>query len=299
MDPEAVKDTEPTPTKEEQAQIAHEKAVNDDPSVEPLPAAAEKEAKEAAKPAEPEGEAEKSPEDQFDAEILAMAADAGIDESTARSFSTVGDLERALLALSSREQPSGPKAEPAKEEVKKPEPIHIQAGDDLDEGLVKQFNEALDKISGRYDEQTAALQQTITDLTGRMDASQTAQFVTQFDAMLGKHGEAYATELGEGSTLDLSGTPRANREKILDEMGVLVAGYQLRNRQIPSDDQLIQRALKGVFGERKKDDGAVKKRQSQFLRRASSRSGTAPSKQMRAREELREKLAALGSSGEE
>lgn len=296
-DPENGK--EPALTKEEEERIAHEKAVNEDPGEQSVLLDEPKGKEDLEK--EPEKQAEEAPEavpQEFDAEILAMAADVGIDESTARSYSTVADLERTLLAITSREQSESKPKEPEKEPEKKPEPIHLQAGDDLDEALVKQVNEALDKISGRQDETADALRQEIATLTATMQTNQTAQFVARFDDMLVKHGEAYIHELGEGATLELSGTHRSNREKLVDEMGVIVGSYQLRNRPIPSDDQLVQRALKEVFGGRDKDNGEVKKRQGQFLRRGSSRSSAAPSTQMRARAELREKLAAL-SGGED
>ena len=295
--PNEDKDKEQVLTAEEQEKAAHEKRVNEDPGDEPLPVKDEKEKPEAEKE-EPEKKEAKE-EGQFDAEILSIAADLGIDEAKARSYSSVADLERVLLELSSRDEPKAEKKAEKKPEEKAPEKIYIEAGDDLDEALVKQLNAALDGISGRYDEKAAALEEKITSLTGTIQANQAAQFVRVFDDMLVKHGGAYVEDLGEGGTLELSGKHRANRDRILDEMGHLVTSHQLRNKPIPSDDQLVQRAIKEILGEKEKDNGEVEKRKGQYLRRGSSRSPTPPSKQIRARLELREKLAALGGDGEE
>lgn len=292
----ANEEKEPTLTKEEQEQLTHEKAVNEDVNAEPLSVVEGKQPEKDESKEEAVGAEKEAPADEFDAELLAIAADLGMDESKARSYSSPADLERALLALSSRDEPEVKKEE---EKKQKPEPIHIQAGDDLDEALVKQVNEALDRISGRQDEKSAALERTISDLTNVMQANQAAQFINRFDDMLKVHGASYMHELGEGPTLDLAGKQRVAREKIVDEMGLIVASHQLRKRPIPSDDQLMQRALKEVFGGKDKDNGEVEKRKGQFLRRGSSRSSTPPSKRMRARLELREKLAALGGGGDE
>jgi hypothetical protein len=296
MDPE--NDKEPALTTEQQEKIAHEKAVNEDPSELPVSLGKldDKKDPEGAPAKEPEKQTEKPSEgapQEFDAEILAMAAELGIDESKARSYSTVADLERTLLAITSREEVPAKRESEKKEPDTKPEPIHLQASDDLDEAVVKQVNEALDKISGRYDEKTAALEQAIVQLTGTMQANQATQFASRFDDMLVKHGGAYTHELGEGSTLELTGTHRTNREEVLDEMAAIVDRHVRKyqnTRPVPGDDQLVQKALKSLYGGRDKDNGEVEKRQAQFLRRGSSRSSTAPSKQMRAREELREML---------
>jgi hypothetical protein len=311
--PDEEKDTAVAPTKEELEQAAHERRVNEDPADVQLPDKAakepEKEPEKEAPAAEGEGEAKEGLTEEFDAEILGIAADFGMTEATARSYSTVADLERALHALASREE-SAPKTEErewtdeirkleAQKEKAKLEPIHLQGGEDLDEALVKQVNEALDGISGRYDDKTAALEKTIAELTSTMQANQAAQFVRCFDDMLERHGEPYRHELGEGSTLELTGKHRKNRDRVVDEMGVIVAACQLRKRAIPSDAQLVQRALKEVFGDKGKDNGEVKKRQGQFLRRSSSRASASPSTKVRARIELREKLAALRGGEDE
>lgn len=297
--PDPEKKDELAMTKEDEQRMAHEKAVNEDPGEKPLPVSEADETKEAEKEDETKEKEVAEGKVELDADILAMVADVGKDEAWARSFSSDKDLTQALLALYEREEPVA-KQEPEKEEPdKKPEPIHLQAGDDLDEALVKQVNEALDKISGRHDETANALREEIAALTATVQQSQAAQFVGQFDAMLSKHGEPYVHELGEGATMDQSSKHQKNREKIVKRMAVLVNAHIGANQPVPSDDRLVQDALKDVYGGRDKDNGEVKERQGQFLRRGSSRSSTAPSKQMRARTELREKLAALSGGGDE
>ena len=78
-------------------------------------------------------------------------------------------------------------------------------------------------------------------------------------------------------------------------MGVIVVSHQMRGTAIPSDEQLLQKALVEVFGGKEKDNGEVaEKRTAPFLRRGSSRGSSAPSKKVRARLELREMLSNLG-----
>ena len=291
-------------TKEDQEEIDHEKAVNEDPGAEPLPPTKEElkpEPEAKAEDAEPEVKAEA---DEFDSEILSIAADFGVTEEKARAFSTSADLERALLAMPApQETPTDTessrvwaKKEEVKEEIAK---LRLEAGEDLDPELVKKFNAVLDDQDKRHGSKAEALEQTIQQMQEAMTAQSTRLFYKELDEMFVKHGEGYATELGQGSTLAMIGKHRANRDKVEQEMGVIVSAHQLRGRPIPSDDDLVTRAIATVFGERKaKDNGDVEKRQRQFLRRGSSRAPGAPSKRTQARMELREKLDALRAGDE-
>lgn len=293
------KTADETLTKEEQEELAHQKSVDEDPDGEPLP---EKEEESPEKEPAKEPEAKEEEKDSFDPEILSIAADLGVDEATARAYSTVADLERHLYGLSSRAETKPDEKEPEKE--KAPEKVQIQAGDDLDDTLVKQLNDALGELGGRNDKRVEALEGTIATLQATIQQNQLVQFVSQFDALIEKHGKGYEDVLGKGSTFELEGTSkeRGNREKLFGEMGAIVAGYQSINRRIPGDEQLIKRALREAHGERSsKEDGVDKTeaRQSQFLRRGSSKAPTPPSKRQRARMELREKLAASFSGEEE
>jgi len=291
---------------EQKADLAHEKAVNEDPGAEPLLSVKE-EAEKDAKEAEADDKTEDAKEevkDDFDAEILSIAADLGVSEAEARGFSTVGDLEKALVKMSSRaELPTTAtpkeKAEDQKEVKEELAKLRLEAGDDLDPEMVKKFNEIIDNQDKRHETKTKALEESVQQLQENVQANQTRQFYRELDGMFVKHGEAYAKELGEGSTLSMTGAHRTNRDKVEKEMGVIVTAHQLRRLPIPSDDELVSKALATVFGERKaKDNGEVEKKRGQYLRRSSSRSPAGPSKRTQARMDLREKLQALRGGDE-
>ncbi|MCH7908063.1 MAG: hypothetical protein IIB38_00410 [Candidatus Hydrogenedentes bacterium] len=313
-------------TKEQQEQIVHEKAVNEDPAEELTTLLAEKKAEEKSTDVKAEAEddakddskeeveaegAEKEEEkDEFDPEILSIAADLGMSEVRARRFASVGKLTEELTELaaeaervalvqekSTKEDPPAAKPEPDKKvDAKK---SYIVAGEDLDEALVKQLNAALDGISNQHDERSKALEAHVAALTTQIQANQAAQFVQHFDAMMEKHGEPYSKEIGTGPTYDLSGKVRANREKIVKRMTILVNAHVASNQAIPSDDSLVQSAMKDVFGAKENGNGTVEKRKAPYLRRSSSRGSQTPSTKMRARLDLDEKLAALRGGGEE
>lgn len=239
----------------------------------------------------------------FDAEILSIARDLGIDEATARSHSTVRDLELHLSGILAREETQGAKPESKKEEEKpKAEPVRLEAGDELDEEIVNRVNAALDKLSDRHDVSTKALEAQVQALESTLQAGRFQQFVSEFDGLLGRHGGAYRDDLGEGSTFGLgqSSKERANRGKVIDEMSVIVASHQIRNRPIPGDEQLLARALREVFGERspeKENEAETEKRP--FLRRGSSKAPQAPTSRQRSLIALDEKLSALGGGDEQ
>lgn len=240
----------------------------------------------------------KTETDPFDREILELAEDYGLNEKEARAYPSVAELEQRLVELDARRgQEPVKKVEPEVQpepELKELEKIIISATDDLDEGTVKQINEAFGKLTQRYDDKNKSLEQAVVGLQSTLQAQQVANFVSGFDSALERLGKGYEHEIGSGSTSGVSTKQRGVRDRVVDEMQFIVAHRQKNNLPIPGDDQLITRALREVLGESKQDNGKVESRQRQFLRRGSSRSSAQPSKRMRARVELREKLDALG-----
>lgn len=253
-----------------------------------------------------EAEATEAKAPEFDSEILSIAADLGVSNDKARGFSTVADLEKHLYGLTEQrsDEPEKKVAVPGVGKDEKQTPVLLEAGDDLDEALVGKINDALGKITGRYDERYAGLEKTITGLQENLQASQAAQFISQFDRMLTEYGGGYSELLGEGNTMALNpnGKEAERRADIIQVMQTTVQVCQSGNRKVPSDEQLIKRAMTEVCGEptvnKDKLNGKVQSRQGQSLRRASSRSGrpvTAADKRRDAERDLQEKLNALSS----
>lgn len=307
------------PDDEQATQVAeHEKVINED-AAEPgsiladfkgTPPDAESKPDDAPETAEVKGETgDETPaaqtDDPFDTEILSIAADCGISETEARGFSSLHELEEKLLELSSSTEEAKPEPEPEKKEDAKPEPvpIRLEAGDELDDELVGKLNAVLDKLGGRYDERTKALEAQLEAIESRQTAqqqqSENMAIVQQFDAVIAQYGETDGELMGKGETFsfDRSSKEWTNRGKVLDEMRTIAQLATQANRPIPGDEQLYARAMREVFPDRspeKSDNGKVEERRGQFLRRSSSKASAAPTKRERAMTELDEKLAALG-----
>lgn len=81
---------------------------------------------------------------------------------------------------------------------------------------------------------------------------------------------------------DLTKTHTRNRNKVLQELDTIKAGYKARKRAIPSNRRLFKQAVRSVFGEheskvvKKKFSDSAKKRQSQFINRVNSRDARRP-----------------------
>jgi hypothetical protein len=81
---------------------------------------------------------------------------------------------------------------------------------------------------------------------------------------------------------DLTKTQERNRNKVLQELDTLKAGYKARKRAIPSDRRLFKQAVRSVFGDheskvvKKKFSESAKKRKSQFINRVNSRDARRP-----------------------
>jgi hypothetical protein len=89
-------------------------------------------------------------------------------------------------------------------------------------------------------------------------------------------------ELFGGVGDDLTKTQERNRNKVLQELDTLKAGYKARKRAIPSDRRLFKQAVRSVFGDyeskvvKKKFSESAKKRKSQFINRVNSRDARRP-----------------------
>lgn len=208
-----------------------------------------------------ESKAEEKTESKTDTEgdntvddaLVAIATDYGMTEKEARSFDSARDLEKHLLIISEREEKSTEKTDGKEKKEAEPEKFKIELGEgEFDEDMVKSVNEALAKVVDRYEGNAEKLQQEVDVLKGTLQKNQAALFITNFDKHIDSHSKAYEKELGSGPTSELEeGSPELkNRVAVIEEMDTLVAGYTLRNRTIPSDEELVRRAQNNLFGDR-------------------------------------------------
>jgi len=96
------------------------------------------------------------------------------------------------------------------------------------------------------------------------------------DKLFGLLGDDYEELFGEVDG-DRTKTQDRNRDKVLQELETMRAGYKARKRATPSNRRLFKQAVRSVFGDheskvvKKKFTESAKKRQSQFLNRVNAR----------------------------
>ena len=101
------------------------------------------------------------------------------------------------------------------------------------------------------------------------------------DKLFGLLADDY-DELFGGVGDDMTKTQKRNRNKVLQELDTLKAGYRARKRAIPSDRRLFKQAVRSVFGDheskvvKKKFSESAKKRKSQFINRVNARDARRP-----------------------
>jgi len=101
------------------------------------------------------------------------------------------------------------------------------------------------------------------------------------DRLFGLLDDDYDDLFGEVGG-DQTKTQNRNRDKVMQELDTMKAGYKARKRSIPSDRRLFKQAVRSVFGNheskvvKKKFSESANKRKSQFLSRANSRDTRRP-----------------------
>lgn len=101
------------------------------------------------------------------------------------------------------------------------------------------------------------------------------------DKLFGLLADDY-DELFGGVGDDTTKTQNRNRNKVLQELDTLKAGYKARKRAVPSDRRLFKQAVRSVFGDheskvvKKKFSESAKKRKSQFINRVNAKDARRP-----------------------
>ena len=96
------------------------------------------------------------------------------------------------------------------------------------------------------------------------------------DKLFGLLDDDYEDLFGEVEG-DRTKTQDRNRDKVLQELETMRAGYKARKRAVPSNRRLFKQAVRSVFGDheskvvKKKFTESAKKRQTQFLNRVNAR----------------------------
>lgn len=227
----------------------------------------------AVRPDEFESDTDESEEGLPD-EILQRAKDAGLADE---DLSNMGSPEQVDFVLGLLET----KVQQVKEEAKD---TTSDTGDAADEDQSSNDVSWIDEIDpdDAVDSDTAramkAMKSKIDELTGTLESmtKKTEEVKTN----------SYFTDLEPewdevfGSKSSSTSEQEANRRSVLEEVETLKDGYRSRKKRLPSDKDLFDRAVNGVFGEKAKDfarqelNERLQKRESQFLSRASNSNAT-------------------------
>ncbi len=105
----------------------------------------------------------------------------------------------------------------------------------FDPDVVNQFK----NMKSHYDAQIAELRNQLQSMN---QVSESSKAFNMFDEL--NNPDIF----GSGNVQPNSKEGR-NRQKVLDEMDALKAGYEAKNRKVPSDETLLPKAMNLVFGE--------------------------------------------------
>ena len=227
----------------------------------------------AVRPDEFESDTDESEEGLPD-EILQRAKDAGLADE---DLSNMGSPEQVEFVLGLLET----KVQQVKEEAKD---TTSDTGDAADEDQSSNDVSWIDEINpdDAVDSDTAramkAMKSKIDELTGTLESmtKKTEEVKTNsyFSDLEPEWDEVF------GSKSSSTSEQEANRRSVLEEVETLKDGYRSRKKRLPSDKDLFDRAVNGVFGEKAKDfarqelNERLQKRESQFLSRASNSNAT-------------------------
>lgn len=209
------------------------------------------------------GEADASPEGEFPADMLTRATDAGFTEEQAKGFGSPEALEGILdvfdrsLAAQGRKaddtavrgDAAGTKAGDAAGKTQPGEQLKVELDADVVEPSIAQaFTQVSEYVNSRLSDLAEAVDQLLDhaekDIQSRDDE--------RFDGFVGQLGDDFADLFGKGATSNLRDTSvhHRNRMEVRDQMRAMAAGYEHIGRTPPNQQELFQRALRGVFGDK-------------------------------------------------
>lgn len=217
---------------------------------------------------------EDEPEEDLPDEIRQRAMDAGLSDDDLANMGSPDQMKFVLDLLESK----------AQELVEKTMEETADSGDAADEdqssndvSWIDEIDpeEAVDSDSARA---VKAMKAKIDQLTKTIESmnkvTEEVKTTSQFSELGSEWQEVF------GTSSDTTTEQRSNRQSVLEEVKTLKDGYRSRKKRMPSEKELFERAVNGVFGEKAKDfarqelNDRLKKRESQFISRASNTNGS-------------------------
>ena len=217
---------------------------------------------------------EDEPEEVLPDEILQRATDAGLTNDDLENMGSPEQMKFVLDLLENKAQELNDKM---KEDA-------ADTGDAADEDQSSNDvswideidpDEAVDSDSARA---VKAMKAKIDQLTSTIESmnkvTEEVKTASHFSDLEPEWDEVF------GSSTDATTEQQANRRSVLEEVKTLKDGYRSRKKRMPTEKELFERAVNGVFGEKAKDfarqelNDRLKKRESQFISRASNTNGS-------------------------
>lgn len=209
----------------------------------------------------------------LDREILARAARLGLDPDEARKIP-----KESLDKILDRLDPIGTKAEDTQDDEQK-------AGSETESAIDVSKLQKLDpeefELADQWNTMVDFIQDTHKQMKEQQDYISTMrqrEFDNTFDSAISGLGEDYAPIFGKGTVneLDRNSDAFKNRLSVVEEIQLLQAGYEARGQTPPSFDQLLKRAVNGLFpdvvqGKQEKQTKA-KERNKQIIGKPSRKS---------------------------
>lgn len=254
-------------------------------------------------------ESDSGDEDDFGSDLLQRASDAGFDEQSARALGTPDALisvldtfDRQLAAVGRTEDTAESDAADTSDATSNKgsgEQFRISLDSEVVEPVVQQ---AFDQVVERYESAISDLTEAVDMLLGHVESEGRSRESERFDGFVDSLGKDYQDLFGNGPTdvLRDGSVQRRNRDSVLDEMRALREGYGKIGRKAPSEKELFQRALRGVFGDkissmaRREIAGKLDRRSKSHINRPTSRSDRDLTPRQRAIRSVGSKMAEKG-----
>jgi hypothetical protein len=185
----------------------------------------------------------------FDDDFVKRALAVGVSESNLKALgddamSIVERLENASTR---------PASEPQRDEQGRFKSADDTPGDDEDPlaGLnTDEYDPNIVKAIQHVSNRNQELSQQLEQVLAQSRAAEQERILTDLDQFVDGLGSEWRDVFGSGNTRSLNPKSLAvkNRQSLLEEMDAIAEGYAKRGKQIPSESELRDKALRSAFG---------------------------------------------------
>ena len=190
------------------------------------------------------------------AHLLAVANQLGVSEEDARAAGSDAALQNSLYLVHQAQINAARAAQP-KDEEGATDNAPKEFDPDLDpEEYDPAYIKAIKGVAAHAQEKIDALSKTVDELRGATSRSERQmnervadEFENRFDGFIKEKSELKSI-LGEGRGVDLDKESQhfKNRIAVLNQMGIMAAGYRAAKKSVPQESTLFEKAVRAEFG---------------------------------------------------